>query len=44
MDLKCRKCKGCQKNIEDQKEKLYDDVEVVTDFSYLGDTINSGGG
>ena len=25
-------------------EKLHDDVETVTDFSYLGDRIYSGGG
>ena len=31
-------------NVEDQKEKLHDDVETVTEFSYLGDRINSGGG
>ena len=43
IDLKCRKCKGYHKN-EDQKEKLHDEVETVTEFSYLGDRINSGGG
>ena len=41
---KCRKCKGYHKNVEDQKEKLHDGVETVTEFSYLGDRINSGGG
>ena len=43
IDLKCMKCKGCHKNVEDQEEKLHDDVETVTDYSYLGDGINSGG-
>ena len=42
--LKCRKCKGYHKNVEHQMEKLHDDVETVTEFSYLGDRINSGGG
>ena len=41
IDFKCRKCKGYHKNV-DQKEKLHDDVEIVTEFSYLGDRINSG--
>ena len=36
--------KGYHKNVEDQKEKLLDDVETVTEFSYLGDMMNSGGG
>ena len=43
IDLKCRKCKGYHKHIEDQKEKLHY-VETETEFSYLGDRINSGGG
>ena len=42
--FKCRKCKGSQKNVEDQKETLPNDMEAVTDFSYLGDRINSVGG
>ena len=42
--FKCRKCKGYHINVEDQKEKLHDDMETVTEFSYLGDRINSGGG
>ena len=42
IDHKCRKCKGFHENVEDQKEKLHDDVETVTEFSYLGDRINSG--
>ena len=40
----CRKCKGYHKNIDSHKEKLHDDVETVTEFLYLGDIINSGGG
>ena len=30
--------------MEDQKEKLHDVVETMTEFSYLGDGINLGGG
>ena len=44
MDFERRKCKGYHKNIEDQKEKLHDDVETVAEFSYVGNTINLGGG
>ena len=43
IDIKCWKCKGYHENVEDQKEKLHDDVETVTELSYLGDRINSGG-
>ena len=31
-------------NVEDQEEKLDEDVETVTIFLYLGDRIYSGGG
>ena len=44
IDFECRKCKGYHKNIEDQKEKLFDDVKTVAEFSYVGNTIKSGGG
>ena len=44
IDLRFKKCKGHHENEEDQKEKLHDYVETVTEFSYLGDRINSGGG
>ena len=40
--FKCKKCKGYHQNIEDQKERLHDDVETVKEFSYQGDRINSG--
>ena len=30
--------------MEDQKEKLHDDAETITDFSYLEDRINTGVG
>ena len=43
IDIKCRQCKGCHENVEEQEEKLHDDVKTVTDFSFLGDRINSGG-
>ena len=42
IDIKCRKCKGYHKNVEDQNEKLHD-METVTEFPYLGNIINSGG-
>ena len=42
MDFKCRKCKEHHKNVEDQNQKLHDDVETVTRYSYLGVRINSG--
>ena len=41
---KCRKCKGNHENVQDHDEKLHDDVETVTDFSYLDSRISSGGG
>ena len=31
-------------NVEDQEEKLHDDVETAIYFFYLGDRINCGGG
>ena len=39
IDIICGKSKGCHENVEDQKEKLHDDGNTVTDFSYLGDFI-----
>ena len=42
--LECRKCKGCQENVEDREEKLHNDVEKVTYSSYQGDRIYSGDG
>ena len=44
IDFKCRKCKGCHKNVVDQEKKLHVDVETVADLSYLGNKIYSGGG
>ena len=37
IDFKCRKCNGCHKNVEDQEEKVHEDVKTATDFSYLCD-------
>ena len=34
IDFKCRKCKGCHENGDDQEEILHEDVETGTDFSY----------
>ena len=36
--------KGCHGNAEDLEDKLLEVVETVTDFSYLGNRIKSGGG
>ena len=44
IDFMCRKCKRSHKNVEYHKVKLHDVVETVTEYSYLGDGINSGGG
>ena len=44
VDHKCRECKGCHVTVENQEDKLHDDAEKETDFLYLGDRINSGGG
>ena len=43
IDLRCRKCNGYHKDVEDQKAKLHDDVKTVTGFSYLDKRIHSGG-
>ena len=43
IDIKCRKFKRHHEDVEDQKEKLHN-VETETEFSYLGDRKNSGGG
>ena len=42
IDFKCRECKVYHKNVEDP-QKLHDDVETVTNYSYLGDRITSCG-
>ena len=42
--LKCSKCKARHVYVEDQDEKLHDDVETEKDFQCLVDRINSGGG
>ena len=43
IDLKCRKCKRCHENVEDNKENLHDNNETATYYSYIGVRINSGG-
>ena len=40
IDLQCRKCEEYFENADDQKEKLNDDVETVTEYAYLGDRID----
>ena len=32
MDVKCRKCIECHEKVEDEEEKLHDDVEITTYF------------
>ena len=44
IDFKCRKCNGCHRIGGDHKEKLYEDLETVTDYSCLRDRIYTGGG
>ena len=43
IDFRCRNCKGYLKNVDNQKGKLHNDVESLTELSYLGDRINSEG-
>ena len=43
IDLRSRKCKGNHKNVVDKEEKLHEDVETMTGFTYLGNRINSQG-
>ena len=43
IDLRCRKRNGCHGHVEEHEEILHEDVETVTDLSYLGDGINSRG-
>ena len=43
-DFICWKYNGCHKNVEVQEEKVHDVVGTVTDFSYIGNRINSGSG
>ena len=43
IDPKSRKCKRSHKNIVDKEEKLHEDVETMTGFTYLGDRIISRG-
>ena len=42
MYLRCSKFKGYLWNVEDQIGKIYDDVETVTEISYLVDRMNVG--
>ena len=44
VDLRCGKFKVSHEYVEDEEEKLLDDVEAVTIYSYLDDIIYSGGG
>ena len=35
---------GVSQKVQDQEANVHYDVDTVTEFSYLGDRINSGGG
>ena len=40
----CRKCVGNIGEPVEQEEKLYNEVETVREFTYLGDRVSAGGG
>ena len=40
----CSKCKEIMEGTVDSIEKLYDEVETVNRFCYLGDRLNASGG
>ena len=40
----CSKCKGIMEGTVDSIEKLWDEVETVNGFCYLGDRLNASGG
>ena len=44
MNFTCRKCEGNIGEAVEQEEKLCDEVENVKDFTFLGDSVNAGGG
>ena len=44
MNFTCRKCEGNIGEAKGQVEKLYDEVETVSEFAYFGDRVNAGGG
>ena len=43
-DFTCRKCEGNIGEAVEQEEKLCDEVETVSEFTYLGDRVSAGGG
>ena len=43
-NFKCRKCEGNIGESVEQEIKLYDEVETVSEFKYLGDWMSAGGG
>ena len=44
MHFVCLKCKGIMKGMVDSIEKIFDEVETVNIFCYLGDRLNASGG
>ena len=39
-----KKCEGNIEEVVKQEERLYDEVETVREFAYLGDRVSEGGG
>ena len=39
----CRKCEGNIGEAVELEEKLFDEVETVREFTYLGDRVSAGG-
>ena len=42
-NVTCRKCEGNIGEAVEQEEKLCDEVETVSEFTYLGDRVSGGG-
>ena len=40
----CRECVWNVGEAVEQRVKLYDEVETVSEFTYLGDRVSAGGG
>ena len=44
MHFTCMRCEGNIGETVEQEDKLCDDVETVSEFTYLGDRVSAGGG
>ena len=40
----CKKCEGDIGGAVEQEEKLCNEVDIVQEFTYLGDKVSAGGG